>query len=135
MLPKDSTLLYEEHVGPGHVFKLHQLCERCARLQNESQLLLKMSRGEPIRLGTQDMIEFGPVADLKAGYLHDCHLCALLWKRCGGRWFDPDAPMIEGQRIKIEIKARNFDLEYQLETQSSRTEKWWSKMLPPFMYE
>lgn len=100
--------------------QLHQLCTNCSRLQHESRLLLKMSRGETLRLNTVEWLTWGSAADLKSGYLNDCHLCALLWTRAAGHLFDPDSPIVPKKRVEIKLRAADFDLYHKLPRKASR---------------
>lgn len=126
--------IYERHVSEDTVATLHQLCAACSMLQKESTLLQRVSRGEQLRLRTEERFKLCSVKELRAGYLGSCHLCALLWTHGGGHRLDPDKGIIKESDITVCLQARNFELEYALETQASGLQKWWNSLVPPFMY-
>lgn len=93
-----------------------------------------MSCGEQLRLHAKETFKLCSVNDLRAGYLGCCHLCALLWTHAGGHRFDPDKGMIKEPDITVCLEARDFEIEYALEYQTSGLQKWWNDLVPPFMY-
>ncbi|KAJ4310526.1 hypothetical protein N0V84_010927 [Fusarium piperis] len=127
--------VYERHVSEDTVASLHQLCPACSRLEKESSLLQRLSRGDQLRLNTKETFKLCSVKELRAGYLGSCHLCALLWTHGGGHRFDPDKGIIKEPDITVYLEARDFELEYSLEYQTSGLQKWWNNFVPPFITE
>ncbi|RSL85526.1 hypothetical protein CEP51_003296 [Fusarium floridanum] len=127
--------LYERHVSEDTVITLHRLCTTCSRFQRQSTLLRRLSHGEQLRLYTKESFKLCSVKDLKAGYLGDCHLCALLWTHAGGYRFDPDKGFIKEPDITVCLEARDYEMEYALEYPTSCLQKWWNDLVPPFITE
>jgi hypothetical protein len=127
--------IYEKHVSEDTVITLHHLCAACSTFQRESTLLRRLSRGEQLRLHAKETFKLCSIKDLEDGYLGSCHLCALLWTHAGGHRFDPDKGIVKEPDVTVCLEARDFEMEYTLEYQTSGVQKWWSNLVPPFMYE
>ncbi|KAF7546918.1 hypothetical protein G7Z17_g8097 [Cylindrodendrum hubeiense] len=128
------TPLYEHHVDENAEIELHQLCTTCAKFRQESRLLRSLFRGKKIKLSATESFRLCNASALKAGYLNGCHLCAMLWARAEGHLFDPDKPEIEETDIILDLQARNFSMEYNMETQSSALGNLWWKHVPPSIH-
>lgn len=131
MASESPGLLYEQQVEDDKLVALHQLCAKCSQLQRESRLLQRLLGGVAIRLSRTEHFNHISVKDLKQGYLNGCHLCALLWLRAGGHLLDS---AVGHDGLTIKLKAKNYQLEYQMRFQSSEMQKLWWKLVPPLMY-
>ncbi|KAH7125901.1 heterokaryon incompatibility protein-domain-containing protein [Dactylonectria macrodidyma] len=129
------TPLYEHYVDENTEIDLHQLCATCTQLKEESHLLRSLFSGDKIRLAASETFSLCTAAELKAGYLNACHLCALLWARAEGYLLDPDTPAVKESHVILELQARNFAIEHTLETQGSALGKFWRKHVPRFIGE
>lgn len=127
--------VYERHASEDTVITLHHLCAACSTFQRESTLLRRLSHGEQLRLHTKETVKLCSVKNLKDGYLGGCHLCAMLWTHAGGHRFDPDKGIVQEPDITVCLEARDFEMEYTLEYQTSGVKKWWSGLVPPFITE
>lgn len=127
---------YERKVAQDACITLHQLCAMCTKLRDSSSLLRAMFKGGSIKLGTKEVINLCSPEELEAGYLGGCHLCALLWERARGYLFIYDKPAIENRRVNLVLRARNWELEYELQMQredNSLLKSMWSRISPPYM--
>ena len=127
---------YEHHVPEDSVVELGQICDNCSRFIERSSLIQNLFRGNAIKLGASEMIEFCCAEQLKEGYLEGCHFCALVWVRGNGCLFDPANPTIGKDSLSLYVSARDPDKEYEMQMQEPENgyiQQWLRWWFPEYM--